>query len=186
MLEALDVDMYDHIHVVLKNHPGVDRYAAFFVDPGGRRELLVAVVPTRYASALELRERVWSVLGRDEVPVVVGFLPQLPLDMDGSADGDGVVREMSSLAEPQVSRFVDPATPLEEDLRNFVQDLLELPRVGMTDHMVDLGRTSLLALELSTKICDKYDIQLAPEDVFDAGTIRALTAVVERKQRDRR
>ncbi|HEY9662047.1 MAG TPA: condensation domain-containing protein, partial [Allocoleopsis sp.] len=101
-------------------------------------------------------------------------LEQLPLTAAGKLDVNAL---------PKVQRiqheYVAPSTELEKELCQQWQELLEVTRVGITDDFFRLGGNSILAIQFTHRVMQRFQIHLAVADVFQHKTIAQLTKVME-------
>jgi acyl-CoA synthetase (AMP-forming)/AMP-acid ligase II/thioesterase domain-containing protein/NADP-dependent 3-hydroxy acid dehydrogenase YdfG/acyl carrier protein len=114
------------------------------------------------AAALELLERVLRcppahyLIGLDPAGRAAGIAPR------GEADGADV----------------PPATDLQARLARMWQELLRVPRVGVTVSFFDLGGSSLLAARLFNRIEKELGVSLPIATLFSSPTIAALADVI--------
>jgi acyl carrier protein len=152
-------------------HSDVEDAVAAVVDG----ELVLAVVPRMYASAVDIRDYVWRAVGDDNAPALVALVPVLPADIDA-------LREAIPTLEPtQVSRYVEARDELERQLRDIVAEAVQAPRVGALDDFIDLGGDSLSAVTLSTLVHERLGADLLLENVFEASTVRGIAEAVRRQ-----
>jgi acyl carrier protein len=78
----------------------------------------------------------------------------------------------------ELSRALDPETPLEAQLASLWCEVLKRERVGRDESFFDLGGHSLLAIRLLGKISKAVGIRLSLRALFDAPTIRQLAAAI--------
>jgi FkbH-like protein len=95
--------------------------------------------------------------------------------------GDSVLREIA--ARPRRSRHVpgevvEAASPLEVELLDLWEDLLQIEVIGVEDNFFDLGGTSLLSVRLFAEIARRYDVQLRLTAILKVPTVRSLARLV--------
>jgi HemK-like putative methylase len=78
--------------------------------------------------------------------------------------------------------YVAPRTPMERELTDMLEELLDLDRVGVHDSFFELGGFSLLATKLTSRIKAAYNVELALRNVFDAPTVDELARLILRSQ----
>jgi SAM-dependent methyltransferase/NAD(P)-dependent dehydrogenase (short-subunit alcohol dehydrogenase family) len=93
----------------------------------------------------------------------------------GSA-GSGKRHPRPSLASP----YVEPASDTESAMAYIWASQLGLEKVGVHDRFFDLGGHSLLAVQVASEIRDRFQIEMPVLQIFNAPTVRELSAVVER------
>jgi non-ribosomal peptide synthetase component F len=138
---------------------------------------LVAYVTPRNGqrpSATELRASLRTRLPEFMVPSAVSVLDAFPLTPSGKID-------RARLPEPADVRDEDepfraPGAGLEAAVAGIWQDVLGVPRVGVSDNFFDLGGTSLLAARVHARIEALAPGAVSLVDLFQLPTVRALTA----------
>ena len=71
---------------------------------------------------------------------------------------------------PRKSEYLAPATAIEESLAAACAEVLGLERVGMSDNFFALGGHSLLAVQLTSRLRDRYALEVPLQMVFEAPT----------------
>ncbi|MEW1653843.1 beta-ketoacyl synthase N-terminal-like domain-containing protein [Streptomyces sp. NPDC093707] len=77
-----------------------------------------------------------------------------------------------------------PATPLERTLAAYWASLLGGDPIGVHDSLFELGGDSLIALRLLSLIRERHGVELSMAEFFDAPTIAAQAAAIERATGD--
>jgi amino acid adenylation domain-containing protein len=119
------------------------------------------VVETPFATLQELP-------GWDAIPAPVEVLPVAPLHV---APPPAHVRINRTHVQPK-----DDAPPTEEELRllGLFQRLLRAQNLSVNDNFFEHGGHSLLAILLLDRIEQTFGVRLAPVDVYQSPTARAL------------
>jgi non-ribosomal peptide synthetase component F/acyl carrier protein len=112
------------------------------------------------------------------IPEHIVVLDQLPLTPGGDYDLDALP-DPDAGAEPD---YVAPRTPLERELTDVVEELLDIDRVGVHDSFFELGGFSLLATQLTTRIRSRYNVEFGLRDIFESPTIDGLAQLIVRAQ----
>ncbi|WP_280463216.1 non-ribosomal peptide synthetase [Nocardia carnea] len=140
--------------------PAGDQLAAYVVVRGDE-ELDTA----------ELRARLARTLPGYMVPATVTALPELPLNSNGKID-----RSALPAPGPTGDRVrTAPRTEVEEVLAAIFAELLGVPEVGIEDGFFELGGNSLVAARAVARINTALGTALTIRDLFEAGSIAALT-----------
>ncbi|AVM01528.1 non-ribosomal peptide synthetase [Gordonia iterans] len=107
------------------------------------------------------------------VPTVWVALEQMPLNTAGKVD-------RRSLPDPEfaAAEYVAPETPEEETVAAVYADLLGVDQVSVTESFFDVGGNSLAAMRLVARVSEALGVQVSVRDVFDAPSVRELTAAV--------
>ncbi|WP_436838580.1 amino acid adenylation domain-containing protein [Nocardia nova] len=155
--------------VLAKSDPRTgDRLVAYLVSAD--RELDVAQVKSLLSSALP------SYM----VPAAFVVLDALPLTVNGKLD-------RKALPEPEFETtvFRAPSTPVEEIVAGTFAEVLGIDRVGLDDDFFALGGNSLVATQVAARIGAALDIRVPVRALFEASTVGALAARVEREGTER-
>jgi acyl carrier protein len=78
--------------------------------------------------------------------------------------------------------YVPARTPVERQLSEIFEELLDAGRVGVHDTFFDLNGFSLLATQLAARIYETFRVELTLRDVFQAPTIEGLATLVVQAQ----
>ncbi|MGW4246000.1 amino acid adenylation domain-containing protein, partial [Nocardia sp. NPDC004722] len=109
------------------------------------------------------------------VPTAFVVLDAFPLNASGKLD-----RKQLPAPVFEAKVFRAPSTPIEEIVAGVFADVLGVGRVGMDDDFFELGGNSLIATQVTARLGTALDTQLAVRDLFEASTVAALAARVER------
>jgi amino acid adenylation domain-containing protein len=128
----------------------------------------------------ELRRALEAELPEFMVPAAFVLLDALPLTPNGKVDRAALPAPEREAAP--ASKWIPPATPLEELLARVTSELLGVEMVGLRDNFFDLGGHSLLATQLVSRLTQAHGLPLTLGMVFDAADLGALAdAIVERE-----
>jgi acyl carrier protein len=78
--------------------------------------------------------------------------------------------------------YVEPRTPLEQMLVDIWREVLNVERIGIHDHFLDIGGHSLLALQLMARVRDVFRVELPLRSFFDAPTVADMARFVAEQQ----
>lgn len=104
--------------------------------------------------------------GRPPVPALAG--PPSP------------VSAASRLAPAVPAPVVPDGSDVTGPLRELWTDALGIADIGPDDDFFEIGGTSLSAVTLTSRVNDRFGVQLSAGTLFDAGTIRTLAAAISR------
>lgn len=82
---------------------------------------------------------------------------------------------------PLTTAMVPPSTPSEAAVCELWQDSLGIDQIGIDDDFFDLGGNSLTAVQLVSRISDRFHSRLAVFELFDARTPRVLAELIDNK-----
>jgi amino acid adenylation domain-containing protein len=156
--------------IVVARHFGADARLIAYVTLGS------GTIP----AATELRDFQKSSLPEYMVPTLFVKIDKLPLTSNGKVDRASLPcpTEDNQLAD---HLFVAPATSTEKRLAEILCALFKVKEVGIKDNFFLLGGHSLLGAQLLTKIRNAFGVDLPLRAIFDAPTIAALSATIERE-----
>ena len=159
-------------------HPAVRDVLVIAAERRGRKRLVAYIVLHAPSDTSEPDWPRWleTRLPRYMIPGAYIVLPAFPLTASGKIHRGAlpVPVEIDRSALPSRA----PETPLEFTLAEIFKEVLELPSVDVDAHFLELGGDSIRAMLIATKACES-GLQLAPRQIFEAGTIGALARVLE-------
>ena len=146
--------------IARENRPGDKRLVGYITgtaDPATVRAALAQRLPTYM------------------VPAAVVVLEARPLTPNGKLDK----RALPTPEYTDADRYRAPANAVEEVLAGIYAQILGLERVSMDESFFDLGGDSILAMRLIAAINTKLDASLPVRTVFEAPTVRSLSAQLQ-------
>ena len=110
-----------------------------------------------------------------EYMVPSGYIPleALPLTANGKVDRKKLPTPEQLKVEPKI-KFVAPRTSAEVSLADIWHQVLNIERIGIRDNFFELGGDSLLAVQLTTRISNTFNVELSLERLFEVPTIAEL------------
>ncbi|HIQ21353.1 MAG TPA: hypothetical protein EYH34_09000 [Planctomycetes bacterium] len=191
-LEGYRIDP-DEMGSVLAAHPLV-RDAAVVArrDPAGQVRLAAYIVPAdesrtlldpdRHALLIDrLRRWLAERFPQAVVPGSLVALEEIPRAAGGEVDLDALpppARPRPEEAGPPVA----PRDPIEAQLAMIWSELLGVHPVGITDHFMELGGDSALAISLFSRIEDHFQRKLPLVSLFHEPTIEYLASLLRRPE----
>ncbi len=112
------------------------------------------------------------------IPSDFVMLDTLPLTPNGKVD-------RKALPQPDFTNFnlhedyIAPRTSVEEVLVEIWASVLGKQQVGIHDNFFELGGHSLLATQLSSRIRDRLQVELAVRQLFETPTVASLAKYIE-------
>jgi amino acid adenylation domain-containing protein len=168
------------IETVLCTHPEI-KEAVITVrkDEALQSARLVAYLVLQHVnnvSSNQWREYLSQHLPSYMLPSAFVTLAQLPLTVSGKLDSN-------ALPEPSreaytTENYVEPETPLEQQLTKIWQDLLQIEPISAAAGFFELGGHSLLLTRLQNKICAHFAVDIALKELFAAQTIREQARII--------
>jgi Phosphopantetheine attachment site/AMP-binding enzyme C-terminal domain/AMP-binding enzyme len=177
------------IEAALRLFPGIENAAAALGDNGLGEPYLVAFVTVtvtgQQPDLRRLRGHLSRLLASYMVPSRFVVLQAMPLTSSGKVDRKALAVSnalTAGLAAYQQPEGVKPQTALEERLLAIFRDVLNTAEFGVTDNFFDYGGYSLLTVRLFTRIYRALHVSLPISLLFDAPTVRALAAIIDRAE----
>ncbi len=171
------------IEAALATHPSVAEAIAT-VQRGERDDdaLVAYVVATPGASvdvtALQTHAR--ALLPAYMVPTAFAVLDRLPLSPNGKVDRRALAAV--EVGAPQPSRGGPPQTPEETGLAEIWAEVLGQSEVGRDDDFFDLGGHSLRAMQVLSRVQQRWGVALAFRDLVETPTLAALAEQVRQRR----
>ncbi len=169
------------VESALTRHPGVREAAVLAISEalGGNRLIAYLATDTDLPAG-ELRSFLKASLPDYMVPSAFVQLRALPLTPNGKLDRRALAALPLASGEPAVS--VAPRTPAEELVAGIFAEVLGLAGVGAGDSFFELGGHSLLATQVASRVRSVFGLELPVRAVFEAPTVAALAAWIERRR----
>jgi amino acid adenylation domain-containing protein len=162
----LDLGAFRDVVVITReDHPGEPRAVAYLVAEQTPPPINV------------MRRALEQTLPQYTIPSAFVLLDQLPLTENGKVDRRALPPPGNARPSLDVS-YVAPSTPLEARVAAVWAEVLQLDRVGVHDHFLDLGGDSLLAGRVLARLRTSLGIDLPLGAIFEAPTIADLSRVI--------
>ena len=165
------------IESVLQREPGIRRALVIAeAESSGTRRLIAYLESNEPVDLTSLRQALKASLPEFMMPSAFVVLPAFPQTAHGKID-------KRALPAPQVesdpSTHQPPRTSLEEQLCAIWSEVLQRPRVGITENFFELGGHSLLATQVISRIRNSLRIELPLHGLFEEPTVAALAHGIE-------
>lgn len=131
-------------------------------------------------STKSVRQYITSRLPNYMVPSVIMEVDFVPLMPNGKIDFRALPEADTTRPELEQA-YVAPKSQIEKSLAEIWAALLSLDKVGMKDNFFDLGGTSLLSVQLATRIQDEFDIEMPLVKVFQFPNIDTLAGYLRQE-----
>jgi amino acid adenylation domain-containing protein len=147
--------------------------------PGDKRLVVyIVLAPGAHVTASSLRDALATQLPDYMIPAVFVVLEALPLTPNGKID-------RATLPAPDTANtlrdgvMVAPSTLTELRLAEIVTSLLGIEQIGIDDNFFLLGGSSLMGTQVITRVAEVFGVELGLLALFDAPTVRQLSAEIE-------
>jgi amino acid adenylation domain-containing protein len=155
------------VEAALKNHPAINE-AVVIVD--GDPKLTAYVVSKLNAN--ELRAFLGSRLPAHMIPAAIHTVSHLPLTPNGKID-------YTALSRRSRSRHInEPSDPIAKQIRQICVDLIDNSDVDIDDNLLDLGVSSLKAMQLLARLRAAFNVALPLSAIFEKPTVNGLAALI--------
>ena len=169
------------VEAVLGRCPAVqDSVVLAREDVPGEKRLVAYVVPEQeqIPTVSELYGFLQANLPAYMVPSAFVLLDALPLMPSGKVDRRAL--PAPEQVRPELGEaFKAPRTPVEEVLAGIWADVLGLEQVGIHDNFFELGGHSLLAMQIISRVCRTFKVELPLRALFATPTVAGLADGLE-------
>ncbi|UFQ18545.1 MULTISPECIES: non-ribosomal peptide synthetase [Streptomyces] len=165
----------------LTDLPGVlDAVVVLRDDEAGEKSLAAYLVPDGPADPdlAAVREGLAAVLPEYMLPTAYAVVPAIPLTSNGKVDH----RALPALDLAR-GAYRAPSTPTEERIAEIWGEILGLERIGVHDDFFALGGHSILAIRMTSRLQDAFDVDLTIRTVFEQSTVGGLAQAIEERIR---
>ncbi|OKP87476.1 hypothetical protein A3842_06350 [Paenibacillus sp. P3E] len=142
----------------------------------GHKYLVGYAVPANGGlTAGSFRNELQHILPEYMIPSLIVLLDQLPLLNNGKVD-------YKALPEPDRvedlgESYTEPTNDIEKDIVEVYQQVMGLPKVGITDSFFELGGDSLLSIKVVSKFRER-GYKVDPKSIFMFSTPMALAEMI--------
>ena len=109
------------------------------------------------------------------------FQRRLLADDFENGEYDAALKELESLSQPQGSTSDEGLTPLEKELKDICNSVVEDRSLDVNDNFFESGISSLVLAEIHQQIDDRYPAKVDVVDLFEYQTIVDLAAFLQEK-----
>ncbi|KAM0308957.1 hypothetical protein ACHAPQ_012614, partial [Fusarium lateritium] len=133
----------------------------------------------RRRAALQVRERLQSLVPSYMVPPNIVVLDKMPLNTNGKIDRKELARRARTLPKQQTAAPV-PDFPISDIEITLCEEATEVfgMKVDISDHFFQLGGHSLLATKLISRIDHRLHVRVTVKDVFDNPVFADLAVII--------
>jgi amino acid adenylation domain-containing protein len=172
------------VEAALREHPLVRDVAALLrADRAGESRLVAYVVlapqaQTTDAPVVRIRQAIQERLPEYMVPALFVSLPALPMTSSGKLDRQALPAPDGQSMDYGVPH-VPAQTSVERELVGLWSELLGADRVGIHDNFFEMGGHSLVAIQLVSRLRERFQIELELARLFEGPTIAELARWIE-------
>lgn len=166
------------VEAAMAEHPSVSEVAVVGFEPRPMEIELVGYFVTNDATRItEIDWRAFLATRLPEYMIPIAFirLESMPVTVSGKIDRQALP---APGAMPTGEEFVAPRSPLEVALAQIWADVLSQQSVCIHHNFFSLGGHSLRAMQVLSRIHEKFAVELPVRTVFDAPTVAELAEVL--------
>jgi len=175
----------------LLSHPDVVDAAVFAVPHvrlGADVAAAVVLGPNAAAGAPEIKAFLRTRLASFKVPGLIRMVPQIPKGAGGKVRRNELAGAFSLLQKPEArarrgKKIAAPRSELENQIAKIWADLLDVDRIGVDQDVFALGADSIALTQMISRLRERFGVDLALKDVFEAPTIAALAMRIQDSKR---
>lgn len=170
------------IEAVMSKHPAIKQAAVILHNLSETDKRIVAYFTLKAdqtATTNELREFLSSDLPDYMLPATYQLIDTMPLTDNGKIN-------RKTLPEPVFEgrtiglEYAPPDTETEKQLCRLWQEILHFDKIGINDNFFEIGGSSLLAVECTSRIESRLNTKLSVTHFFQYPTIAALAGHLDR------
>jgi len=142
---------------------------------------LVAYVVAKAGTELaerELRHALQAKLPEYMVPSIFVSMQELPLTPNGKIDRHSLP-ETAQVSSALAHEFVAPRDPVEMEIAEIWEALLERTPIGIHDNFFELGGHSLLATQFIARLRSTFQVDLSLRSFFSDPTVSGIAQAIE-------
>jgi acyl carrier protein len=169
------------IENALAKHPAIEAAVVAAKDDRTGGKQLVGYYVRRPESdkvtSAQLRDYLQRSLPAQMIPPICVELQKLPLTPNGKIDRKNLP-DPGDLERDTTREYVAPRTPFETMLAEIWRDVLHIDRVGITDNFLQLGGHSLLAIQVVSRVCSQFGVEISAGQFFEHPTIENFAVLL--------
>lgn len=170
------------IEAMLRKHPDVqDVVVLAREDTPGDKYLAAYVVVPAGVTGSDLRNYLMEKLPDYMVPTAFMVLETFPLTPNGKVDRRALPAP-ERIRSRMEETFVAPTSPMQEQLIQIWEELLDVEPIGIRDNFFESGGHSLLAVRLVDRIAQVCGKKISGSTLLANATIEQLAVVLESEE----
>ncbi len=154
------------------------------LEPAGHQEVMERSLPTSNQAELsisELRSFLQKKLPKYMIPSAFVMLDFLPLTPNGKVDRRALPAPDGLRPELEVA-YIAPQTDAEQTIAAIWQELLQVEKVSIHDNFFEIGGTSLLLVQVHSKLREAFNKHVSMVEMFRHPTINSLAKYLIQEQ----
>ena len=123
-----------------------------------------------------LRRQLADKLPEHMIPAAFVTLDRLPLTPNGKLDRNALPVPDRAAEARRANAYEPPNGPVETALTEIWAELLGIDRIGRFDNFFELGGNSLMALQVVSRLRDRFGLELPLKTLFQSHSLKDLAA----------
>jgi amino acid adenylation domain-containing protein len=165
------------IELVLESYPDVERSIVLAREVDNSHDKnLVAYIKGKCAVE-DIKQYLKGKLPDYMVPNYILMVKEFKKTKNGKIDRNELSRRI--LCSKTKNLLVIPKSKIERGLLDIFKEVLRQQDIGITDNFFDIGGHSLLAMQVISRIKNRFSIQLPLSEIFDNPSVKLLSKVLK-------
>ena len=176
------------IDEVLQRHPAVRQAVAFAIPHPSLGEDVAAAVVLREGQTVsvhDLRQSAAESLASFKVPRRIVFVKEIPKGPTGKIQRIGLAEklkgELETFTKQEAAGTTAARNPLEAELLDIWQQVLESGQIGVEDDFLALGGNSIQAARILAQVNEHFGMNLQLIDLFTTSTVALMAHLIHSK-----
>ena len=157
-------------------YPGITAVAAEVKVKNNTQHLVLYFVSSKEINKDELQEFMGQTLTDYMVPNVYMQLEAMPMTPNGKVNRKLLPEPVINLGE-----IIAPETDTEKQVFDIVKNTLKLSEFGVTNNLVGLGLSSLVAMRLAAAIQQQMNVSVKLAELMKDPTVRGLAHLIDQE-----
>jgi glutamate-1-semialdehyde-2,1-aminomutase len=171
------------IENALRLHPAIrDVLVTAVGEVHGSKRLVAYVIaePELVADVNELRQFLGQKLPEYMIPSAFMYLETFPLTANGKINRQALPNPEQTAIKRE-NHFLPPSDPVQLQLTQIWEELLDIHPIGIRDNFFELGGNSLLAVRLMARVHKIYQQELSLSTLLQGPTIEHLANILHQQ-----
>jgi iturin family lipopeptide synthetase A len=171
----------EEIESHLKKHQDINEAVVITREDKHSDKHLYAYIQSEKEFQLsELKQYLSGKLPDYMVPSYFVRVDKIPVNSNGKVDRKALMT-LGKLMETGTD-YVEPAIGIEKKVAEVWAEILDQENISVNDNFFDLGGNSLKAIQLSSKLMEKLNIEVSVVALFEYLTIRTFSAYITTRE----
>ena len=169
----------EEIAMVIKEIAGIQQVVVMVhQQKGGSKRIVAYVVAEKIVPESVIQNYLRTKLPEYMVPSIFIPLMELPLNPNGKIDRNAL--PVPDLNREKIEKeYVAPRTEIEELIHGVWSEVMQIEKIGIYDHFIELGGDSLTAIRVVVRINEAAELNLPINIIFKKNTIAQLAEYME-------